>query len=169
MSIKVTGKLLYSLTFVKKCKEYNFQRVFKFPRPIYVSEFEILGQIVWDHQIKLHNLTANREFSNCTYKFATAYDDYGKKRDKAFEKSKRDKAFEKSFDLNRIFCATIFGPLYCGGIGGYAYGQTRIIEHRHKLAIKSMIEDFNSKNKKKPREIFVRLAAKYGIKINDAK
>jgi hypothetical protein len=165
MSIKVTGKLLYSLTFIKKHKEYNFQRVFKFPRPIYVSEFEILGQIVWDHQIKLHTLTANDrdvECSNCTYKFATPYNDYGKKRDKVFEKS------FFSYDLNKIFCATIFGPLYCGGIGGYAYGQTRIIEHRHKLAIKSMIEDFNSKNKKKPREIFVRLAAKYGIKINDA-
>ena len=163
MSIKVTGKLLYSLTFIKKHKEYNFQRVFKFPRPIYVSEFEILGQIVWDHQIKLYKLTAtaNREFSSCTYKFATPYDEYGRKREKAFEKS--------FLDLNRIFCATIFGPLYCGGIGGYAYGQTRIIEHRHKLAIKSMIEDFNSKNKKKPREIFVRLAAKYGIKINDTK
>jgi hypothetical protein len=105
MSIKVTGKLLYSLTFIKKHKEYNFQRVFKFPRPIYVSEFEILGQIVWDHQIKLYKLTAtaNREFSSCTYKFATPYDEYGRKREKAFEKS--------FLDLNRIFCATIFSPL----------------------------------------------------------
>ena len=126
------------------------------PMPHYLSEFDILSELVWGTKIGIQELSLSGK--NCQYRIGKPYDSYGPQVQKEFAKHHRG-GFG-SYSLNEYFCAAIFGKLYCGGIGGYAYGQTHLRSYRHKVALEKLVEDIKKVKERRhePRGHFLRLA-----------
>lgn len=157
-----------SLLTTKKCsirhgnwvKNNKCHKFLKFPMPRSMAEFDVLSEIVWGTKIGIRYINVIKY--SCKYSIEKAYDSYAPK---LSSKEMKNLGLSSYYDLNDIFCKTIFGILSCGGVAKSAYGQSHILSHRQRICLEKLVQDMHERlDQRRPlRPSFVRLAQYYGL------